>query len=140
MELNIVTPERQLTSVPETSVSLPADVTSVIVPGDEGQFEVLPGHAPFLTILGTGVLTFTTGGKSVDLMVSGGFCEVDRDQVSVMCEEFALPTEVQKADEEAAHTRLQQELASMGPVAADDEGFQKKKAEVERAATKLMLK
>ncbi len=140
MELNIVTPQRQLTRVPETSISLPADVSSVIVPGEEGQFEVLPGHSPFLTMLGTGLLTFTTGGKDVHLMVSKGFCEVDRDKVSVMCEEFALASEVDKAGEEAAHTRLQQELAALGPVSADDESFQQKKAEVERAATKLMLK
>ena len=140
MELNIVTPQRQLTHIPETDISLPADVTSVVVPGEDGQFEVLSGHSPFLATLGTGLLTFSAGGKAVHLMVSKGFCEVDRDTISVMCEEYALATEVEKADEEAAHTRLQQELAALGPVAADDDGFLHKKAQVERAATKLLLK
>ena len=140
MQLDIVTPERRLRSLKSEEVALPCDVTSVIVPGVEGQFEVLPGHAPFLTILGTGLLTFNTGKKSIELMVSGGFCEVDRDNVTIMCEAAALAEDVEKSSEEQAHTRFQQELASLGPVSADDESFKKNKADVERAATKLLLK
>lgn len=139
MILDIVTPERRLKSLSNTDVDLPCEVKRVSVPGKEGLFEVLPGHAPFLTLLGTGILAFETDSRRVELMVSGGFCDVDRDNVTVMCEQAALPEEIDRAVEQGAHTKAQQALAALGPVSATSPDFLRLKAETERAASKLTL-
>jgi len=140
MQLDIVTPQRRMSSVRSTDVVLPCEVSSVIVPGIKGEFEVLPGHSPFITLLkASGRLRFTTAGRTVDLEVAGGFAEIDRDSITVMCEAATLPEEVDRAVEEAEHTRLQQELAALGPVSSEDPNFRRISAEVERATTKLTL-
>lgn len=139
MQLDIVTPERRVHSLTSADVVLPCKVDSVTIPGLMGQFEVLPGHAPFVTMLGTGLLTFQIAGRKVDVMISGGFCEVDRDSVNILCEKAALKDEIERSVEEEAHTRYQRELAALGAVSEDDEGYQHLKSEVDRAATKLTL-
>ena len=89
--------------------------------------------------MGTGILSFTTGGRSVDLMVSGGFAEVDREGITVMTEIAALGEEVDRAVEEGALTQFQKELSALGAVAETDAEFQRLNAETERAAAKLHL-
>ncbi len=77
LDLEIVTPDRLVFS--ET-------VDEVVLPGIEGYFGVLPGHAPFLSALAPGEVTVRVGGRSRFLSVSGGFVEVLRDRVSVLAE------------------------------------------------------
>jgi F-type H+-transporting ATPase subunit epsilon len=139
VQLDIVTPERRVHSLKSSDVNLPCTVDSVAIPGLLGQFEVLPGHAPFVTMLGTGLLTFHVAGRKVDIMISGGFCEVDRDSVNILCEKAALREEIERSVEEEAHTRFQRDLASLGAVSEDDENYQHLKSEVDQAATKLTL-
>lgn len=138
MKLDIVTPDRRLNSV-QGGVSLPADVDAVVLPGESGQMEILPGHAPLLALLGTGVLSFSQGGKMTSLVVSGGFAEVDRDGISVMCELAALSEEIDAAAEQSALTEAQVSLSNMGAVAETDAEFRRIRAEAERAAAKLSL-
>jgi len=130
MQLDIVTPDRKVV-VGETS--------DVVVPGLEGEFEVLPGHAPFLSLLGTGILSFKQGGRDVRLMVSGGYVEVDSDHVIVLCESAALAEEVSREEANKQLYEAEQKLKSLGPVASEDETFQGLRAEVDRAAAKLTL-
>ena len=139
MKLDIVTPERRLATVKNEEVRLPADVTSVVLPTKAGQMEILPGHSPLLALLGTGVLSFSAGGKAVNLMVSGGFAEVADGTVRVMTELASLAEEVDKAAEQEALTKFQKELAGLGPVSSDDDNFSHLQAETERAAAKLNL-
>ena len=61
-------------------------VEECVVPGALGFFGVLPMHAPFLTLLGTGELMYRTGTTRRYLAVSGGFCEVRPDRVTVLAE------------------------------------------------------
>ena len=139
MKLDIVTPQRRLRSVSDEAVRLPCDITSVTLPAEAGQMEVLPGHAPKLVLLGTGVMRFHAGGPPVELMVSGGFAEIDHDQVTVMTQAAALGEEIDRASEERALTSYQKELSALGPVAHDDERFKHLQAETKRAAAKLTL-
>ena len=76
IELEVVTPERQLVK---------ESVTEAQVPAKEGYIGVLPGHAPLLSLLGSGVLTYTpqTGARKV-LAIHGGFVEVLPDHVRVL--------------------------------------------------------
>src|SRR5437660_214283 len=59
-------------------------VDEVVVPGIEGYFGVLPGHAALLSTLGIGELTYRIGRDERHAAVAGGFAEVRHDQVSVL--------------------------------------------------------
>lgn len=139
MILDIVTPSRRLHSLATEAVRLPMETARVVVPGQEGEFEVLPGHAPFLTLLGTGLLTFEANGKDVQLMVSGGFCDVDHDRITVMCESAALPEEIEAEREQRSLQDTEKQLSELGAVSSEDEDFQRLRTEAERAASKLRL-
>ncbi len=78
LKLEIVTPERPVAS---------EEVDEVTVPGINGEFGVLPQHTTFLTQLGEGPLTYRTGGKQTTLRVSGGFCEVCEDRVTILADQ-----------------------------------------------------
>ena len=77
IRLEIVTPE---------SAVLNEEVDEVVAPGALGQFGVLPGHTTLLAELGTGPLTYTKGGQSKSVQVSGGFAEVREDHVTILAD------------------------------------------------------
>ena len=78
IQLVVVTPVRQL---------LRESVTEVQLPGADGYLGVLPGHAPLITELGIGELTYRNrGGQTGLLAVIRGFAEVLPDRVSVLAE------------------------------------------------------
>jgi len=106
IQLVIVTPERQV---------LKETVSEVTMPGADGYLGVLPGHAPLITELGVGELTYrTTGGQSGLLAVIRGFAEVLPDRVSILAEtaEFAEDIDLQRA--QAALKRAQGRIAKGG--------------------------
>ena len=79
LRFELVTPERQVMS---------ADVHMVVVPGSEGEFGVMAGHAPFMTTLRDGELAVfrTAGGQPERIPVSGGFAEVGENGLTVLAE------------------------------------------------------
>ena len=78
VEYEIVTPEGVVASGP---------AAEVIVPGSEGAFGVLPGHAPFASTITRGYLTVKSGGKAREYYVAGGFVLVRPDRVLVCVRE-----------------------------------------------------
>lgn len=130
MQLDIVTPDRRV---------VVGKAEDVVIPAARGEIDILPGHAPWLGMLGTGVLRFITEGKEIRLMVSGGFAEVDNDRVVLMCESAALQGEVVPETERKSLLDLEKQLAGLGATAEDDEGYLKLKAEVDRSAARLTL-
>jgi F-type H+-transporting ATPase subunit epsilon len=80
----LVTPER---------MALSEDVAEVVVPGGEGEFTVLPGHAPVISALRPGVIEVALPDSSkTRIFVKGGFAEVDAGHLTVLAER-ALPVE-----------------------------------------------
>lgn len=75
LKLEIVTPERKV---------FDASVDSVTVPTLSGEAGILPHHAPLISALKPGILSFTNKGNVERLAVAGGFVEVSSDTVSVM--------------------------------------------------------
>ncbi|MCK0197344.1 F0F1 ATP synthase subunit epsilon [Ancylobacter sp. 6x-1] len=73
----LVSPERLVYS---------GSVTEVIVPGAEGEFTVLAGHAPFVSTLKPGVLTIKGDGALRKLFVRGGFAEANPQGLTVLAE------------------------------------------------------
>ena len=73
------------------------EVEQVDVPGAEGDFGVLPGHAPFISMLRPGILTIRNGNDAKSYFVRGGFAEVNPDGLTVLAE-TAVPVEEVPAD------------------------------------------
>lgn len=90
------------------------EVDEVVVPGIEGYFGVLPGHAPFFTTLGIGELTYRRGRDELRLAAAGGFCEVRNDKVIVLADTAERPDEIDRARAERAKERAEQRLAGRG--------------------------
>lgn len=78
LRLKIVSPER---------IEFEGEVESVVVPGTLGQFEILVNHAPIISSLEKGTVTYTTptGEKNL-LEIAGGFVEVQKNVVSLCVE------------------------------------------------------
>lgn len=72
---------------PQLSV-LTSEVDEVVIPGVLGQFGVLPGHTTLLAEIGSGPLTYSEGGQSHAISVSGGFAEVRSDHVKVLADSY----------------------------------------------------
>jgi F-type H+-transporting ATPase subunit epsilon len=106
MQLVIVTPTRQLLRTP---------VSEVTLPGAKGYLGILPGHAPLMTELGIGELTYRGSGSSAasdPMMVTRGFAEVLPDRVTVLAETAELAAEIDLSRAEAAKARAEKRLAS----------------------------
>lgn len=108
IQLIVVTPERQL---------LRESVVEVTVPGLEGQLGILPGHAPLMTELGIGELSYRTSTSSqpVVLAVVRGFAEVLPDRVTVLAETAERAEEIDLARAEEAKARAEKRLAAGDP-------------------------
>ncbi len=109
-QFDLVSPEKLLMSDP---------VEEVIVPGADGQFTVLIGHAPFLTTLKPGVLDIRNAdGTSQRIYVNGGFADVNAGGLTVLAEQ-AMPLEEVNAEIMALQiTDAEEDLADAGD---DDE-------------------
>jgi F-type H+-transporting ATPase subunit epsilon len=105
IELIVVTPERQLLRQPVAEVQLP---------GADGYLGVLPGHAPLMTEIGIGELTYpgASGKESVHLALVRGFAEVLPDRVTVLAETAERAEGIDLARAEAARARAEKRLAS----------------------------
>ena len=106
IELVIVTPTRQLVRTFTREVTLP---------GANGYLGVLPGHAPLMTELGIGELTFQGTAKLEPLTVIRGFAEVLPDRLTVLAETAELAAEIDLERAEAAKARAENRLAAGDP-------------------------
>ena|SRR5579863_2352449 len=105
IELIVVTPERQL---------LRERTVEVQLPGADGYLGVLPGHAPLMTEIGIGELSYhdAAGKESAHLALVRGFAEVLPDRVTVLAETAERAEEIDLARAEAARARAEKRLAS----------------------------
>ena len=110
LTLEIATPMRLVVS--ET-------VDEVVAPGIEGYFGVLPGHAPFLTTLGVGVVTYRIGRDERQLAIAGGFAEVRNDKVIILADSAERPEEIDRARAERARERAERRLSGRGQEEVD---------------------
>ena len=106
-----------------------ADVDMVVVPGTEGDFGVLPAHAPVVSTLRTGVIEVHDGGEPEKLLVVGGFAEVNSAGLTILAELATPINEVDKAGYEAELKNLTEDVQD----AKDDEA----RARAEKARDKV---
>jgi F-type H+-transporting ATPase subunit epsilon len=102
-QLEIVTPEKK---VVETAAA------EVQIPGKNGYLGVLAGHAPLITELAVGEITFREGGENRHLAVAWGFAEVLPDKVTILAETAERPSEIDVERARKAKARAEQRLTS----------------------------
>jgi F-type H+-transporting ATPase subunit epsilon len=126
--LNLVTPEKRLVTEME--------VDEVIVPAFKGQLDILPGHAPLMTTLGTGSLKYKAKGSSnyETVVVSWGYAQVNPHGVVVLAETAESVAEIDRARAEAALKKAQAEL--MEPILEPDQ-IAKVQHKLARASARL---
>jgi F-type H+-transporting ATPase subunit epsilon len=108
LTLEIVTPDRSLVR---------EEVDEVVLPGSEGYFGVLPGHAPLLSTMMVGEMWYRVGQEKRYLAIAGGFVEVLPDRVTVLAQIGERAEDIDVARAEAAKRRAEERLAN--PVDVD---------------------
>ena len=102
-----------LTIVTPSGPAYRGDVDSVVLPGSEGDFGVLPGHERFLSALRVGEVQIKTGGQTQYAAASDGFAEVSGDHVTVLVDSCELSGDIDTARAELARQRAEQGLAAL---------------------------
>lgn len=105
MQLEIATPDRLL---------IREQVTEAQVPAANGYLGLLPDHAPLLAELGTGELTYVSGGKLQSLSVSGGWVEVLPDHIRVLATHAEKASEIDMKRAADSLHRAEERLARPG--------------------------
>jgi len=125
-QLEIVTPEKLV--VKEA-------VEEAQIPGLDGYLGILPGHAPLITELGVGVITYRAGGATKTLSVAWGFAEVLQDRVTILAETVERPDEIDVARAQQAKERAEQLLKSNDP----ELDYDRAQDDLRRAETRLKV-
>ena len=102
LELEVATPERMLVH---------DRVSQVEIPGENGMLGILPDHAPLLSLLGVGPLTFTTAEGKRTIVIAGGWLQVLNNHVRVLTDRAEASSEIDVSRAEAALKRAQERLA-----------------------------
>jgi F-type H+-transporting ATPase subunit epsilon len=110
-QFELVSPERLLMSAP---------VDQVVVPGAEGYFTVLKGHAPFMSVLKPGVVDVTTGEGTERIFVRGGFVDVSPAGLTILAEQAIPLAEVDEATLEQEVRNAEEDVADAKDGAAKD--------------------
>ena len=105
LTLSVVTPEKQMVS---------EEVGQVNVHGTEGDIGILFDHAPILTSLRPGQLSYEKDGKKVVMVVSGGFLEVSDNRVTVLAEAGEFLNEIDRPRAEKAQAHAEELLSQSG--------------------------
>ena len=124
VQFELVSPERLIVS---------AEVEMVVVPGTEGNFGVLPGHAPLISTIRPGTIDIYQGGAvSERIFVVGGIAEVTPQRCTVLAEEAMTPDALDRGAIDAELQTIEGNLPSLRDQIGRAQG-----AERERLATEL---
>jgi F-type H+-transporting ATPase subunit epsilon len=129
IKLEVVTP---------SGAKVNEDVDIVNAPGFGGDFGVLANHAPFLSTIKVGTLTYENGKKRESLMVSGGFCEVSNNKITFLVESAEFGSEIDVERAMRAKERAEKRLAQ---AAQQTDNFNRRRAEIalQRALARLKV-
>ena len=126
VQFEIVTPSKLLTA---------EEADMVVVPGGDGDFGVLPGHAPLLSSIRPGVIDVHEGGSvRTRYFIAGGFAEVDPEKCVVLADEAMAVADLDKT---AAQQRL--EAAQQALQEAGDGEIARKNAQAEVSCAEAMV-
>ncbi|HKY31533.1 MAG TPA: F0F1 ATP synthase subunit epsilon [Candidatus Polarisedimenticolia bacterium] len=125
IHLTVVTPERKVVD---------RRVDEVVLPGVQGYLGVLPGHAPLLTSLTVGEITYRQGAESHFVAVAWGFVEVHDDQVSVLADVAERAEEIDLDRARRARDRAAERLRKGG-----DMDWDRARAALDKAIIRIRI-
>jgi F-type H+-transporting ATPase subunit epsilon len=96
-------------------ISFSGEVDQVDVPGAEGDFGVLAGHAPLIALIRPGIMTVTAGGEQSQLVVLGGFAEVGPGGLTVLADVATSIDDVDRASLQHQIEKIEQNIKEMEP-------------------------
>ena len=102
--LEIATPDRQM---------LKEQVTEAQIPGEDGYMGILPGHAPLVSRLKPGILSYKLNGVEQAVAIRGGFLEVAQDHVRVLVDGGVKADEVDLASAQERYRQAQQSVENV---------------------------
>jgi F-type H+-transporting ATPase subunit epsilon len=128
-KLTLVTPEKRLV--------LDQELDEVTVPAYRGELNILPGHAPLVTTLETGVLSYKLKGQEAQkVSISWGYCQVSPTGVNILAEYAVVPAELQMDELKRSMTDAERRL---GTESLDDEQWREAQRDVARGRTGMEI-
>ena len=127
LKVELVTPYKKV---------LTEEVDEITATGALGEFGVLPGHAPFLTSLKIGELSYKKEGAISHLALNWGYFEVEDDKVTVLVETAEKADEIDLERAKAALGRAEDALKKLTP---EDKNFRVYEAALERALIRMQV-
>ncbi len=127
LNLEIVTPEKKVLS---------ESVDAVTVPTTSGEVGILSNHAPLISSLKPGILSYTHGGATEKMVISGGFIEVSANNVSILADVAEMSGEV---NIEAAKTERDAAEKVLKEWKGTDEDFAVETERLETAQARLQI-
>ena len=125
LELSLVTPGRELVA---------DKVDQVNIPASEGDIGILYDHAPIITTLRPGPLSYQKGNETVELVVSGGYAEVTDNRVTILAETAEFAHEVDRQRATVAREKAEKILARAD---LSEEEFKEAQLKLFRAIARL---
>jgi F-type H+-transporting ATPase subunit epsilon len=110
------------------------EVDEVLAPGSEGEFGVLPDHAPFLTTLKIGILTYKKGSETGHFFVNWGYAEVGPDKVTILADSAEKSDEIDAERAKESLKRAEDHLKKL-----EDLDEARATAAIERATARIHL-
>ncbi len=127
LNLEIVTPEKKV---------LDTSVDSVTIPTSSGDVGIMTNHAPMISALRSGVLSYSKAGQSEKLVIAGGFVEISNNKVAVLAD-FAEKAE--EIDADSAKQALDAASKSIAGWHGTAEEYESVKDNLDRAQARAQL-
>ena len=127
LNLEIVTPEKKVVDT---------EVASVSIPTAKGEIGILPNHAPLISTLRSGILTYTEGSQTSRMVISGGFVEVSENKVSILADIAEIKDEI---DVDTAKKERDEAEKILGAWKGSEEEFEIELEKLEKAQARLAL-
>lgn len=118
----LVSPEREMFN---------GEVDHVVVPGSEGEFGVMPNHAPVMSVIKPGALRVIDGGVERRIFVNGGFADVTPEGLTVLAEEAIDVADIDAVELDQQLKNAQEDLR--------DANSDEKREVAQRALTRLEM-
>ncbi len=124
IQLEIVTPDRMIVSDTAQEIQ---------IPGKGGYLGILPGHAPLITEIAVGEITYRSGNETKHIAVAWGFAEVLPEKVTILAETAERAADIDVARAEQARQRAEARLKQGGA----DLDYQREEEALKRAQTRI---
>ena len=128
LKLEIVTPEKRV---------FDGTVDLVTVPTASGEAGILPNHAPMISALKPGILSYSNGGSTEKLAIAGGFVEVSSNRVSILTDTAESAADINTADAHAEREAAEKALAAAASSSVDE--TEEERTRLETANVRLQL-